>query len=123
MNAWYTILLLVVSNIFMTCAWYGHLKLQQLKLITTNTPLIVVILLSWGIALAEYSCQVPANRMGYQGNGGAFTLMQLKVIQEVITLLIFTIFSVVFFRGEQLHWNHFVAFGCLIAAVYFVFLK
>lgn len=123
MNAWYTILLLVVSNIFMTFAWYGHLKFQQLKLITTNTPLIVVILISWGIAFAEYSCQVPANRMGYQGNGGAFTLMQLKVIQEVITLLIFTIFSVVFFRGEQLHWNHFVAFGCLIAAVYFVFLK
>lgn len=123
MKAWLTILLLVISNIFMTFAWYGHLKLQQLKLITSNTPLIVVILISWVIALAEYSCQVPANRIGYQGNGGSFSLMQLKVIQEAITLIIFTIFTVVFFKGEPLQWNHFAAFGCLIAAVYFVFLK
>ena len=123
MKAWLTILLLVISNIFMTFAWYGHLKLQQLKLITSNTPLIVVILISWVIAFAEYSCQVPANRIGYQGNGGSFSLMQLKVIQEAITLIIFTIFTVVFFKGEPLQWNHIAAFGCLIAAVYFVFLK
>lgn len=123
MNAWFTILLLVVSNIFMTFAWYGHLKLQQMKFITFDTPLIFVILISWGIALAEYSCQVPANRIGFQGNGGAFSLMQLKVIQEVITLVVFTLFSVVFFRGEPLHWNHFAAFLCLVAAVYFIFLK
>lgn len=82
-----------------------------------------VILLSWGIALAEYSCQVPANRIGFAGNGGSFTLMQLKVIQECITLVIFTVFTVVFFRGESLHWNHFAAFVCLIMAVYFVFMK
>jgi hypothetical protein len=123
MNAWLTILLLVISNVFMTFAWYGHLKLQQMKVFTSDTPLFVVILISWLIALAEYSFQVPANRMGYIGNGGHFTLMQLKVIQEVITLTVFTIFSVVVFKGEALHWNHFAAFICLIAAVYFVFMK
>lgn len=120
-GAWLTIVLLIVSNIFMTFAWYGHIKLQQMKLITGSTPLIFVILLSWGIALAEYSCQVPANRMGYIGNGGAFSLMQLKVIQEVITLVVFTLFTVVFFKGEPLHWNHIAAFICLVLAVYFVF--
>jgi hypothetical protein len=123
MNAIITVALLIVSNIFMTFAWYGHLKLQQMKIIGANTPLYVVILLSWLIALAEYSFQVPANRIGYINNGGSFTLMQLKVIQEVITLTIFTIFTVVFFRGEALHWNHFAAFACLIAAVYLVFMK
>ena len=123
MNAWLTIGLLIISNIFMTFAWYGHLKLQDAKLITSSTPLYVVILISWGIALAEYCCQVPANRIGFQGNGGPFSLMQLKVIQEVITLLIFTLFTVVFFKGETLQWNHFAAFLCLIAAVYFVFMK
>jgi hypothetical protein len=118
-----TIGLLIVSNIFMTFAWYGHLKLQDMKIIGENTPLYVVILLSWGIALAEYSFQVPANRIGFAGNGGPFSLMQLKVIQEVVTLTIFTIFTVVFFKGETLHWNHFAAFACLILAVYFVFMK
>lgn len=122
-NAIITIALLIVSNIFMTFAWYGHLKLQQMKVISGNTPLYIVILLSWGIALAEYSCQVPANRIGFAGNGGAFSLMQLKVIQEAITLIIFTLFTVLFFKGEALQWNHFAAFLCLIAAVYFVFMK
>jgi len=122
-NAILTIVLLVISNIFMTFAWYGHLKLQEMKVISSNTPLYAVILLSWGIALAEYSFQVPANRIGFSGNGGAFSLMQLKVIQECITLIIFTVFTVVFFRGESLHWNHFAAFVCLIMAVYFVFMK
>ncbi len=123
MNGWLTVGLLVISNIFMTFAWYGHLKLQQMKIITSNTPLYVVILISWIIALAEYSCQVPANRMGFIGNGGTFSLMQLKVIQEAITLVVFTLFTVVFFNGESLHWNHFAAFVCLILAVYFVFMK
>lgn len=123
MNIFLTVLLLVISNIFMTFAWYGHLKLQQMKLITDSTPLIVVILISWGIALAEYCCQVPANRLGFAGNGGAFSLMQLKVMQEAITLIIFTVFTIVFFKGESLHWNHFVAFLLLIGAVYFVFLE
>lgn len=123
MSVWITIGLLVVSNIFMTLAWYGHLKLQQVKLIGPSTPLFVVILISWLIALAEYCFMVPANRYGFHENGGPFTLPQLKVLQEAITLIIFTLFTVVFFRGEALHWNHLAAFLCLIAAVYFVFLK
>lgn len=121
MSALWTVLLLVVSNIFMTFAWYGHLKMQELKWISNTTPLIIVILISWGIALLEYCCQVPANRMGFTGNGGPFSLMQLKVIQEAVTLVVFTVFTVVFFKGESLHWNHFAAFVCLILAVYFVF--
>ena len=123
MSGVYTILLLVIANIFMTFAWYGHLKMQELNWISNSTPLIIVILISWGIALLEYFCQVPANRIGFHGNGGPFSLMQLKVIQEAITLTIFTVFTVVFFKGEQLHWNHFAAFVCLILAVYFVFMK
>lgn len=117
------IALLIVSNIFMILAWYGHLKLQDMGVLQSNTPLYVVILISWGLAFFEYCFQVPANRIGFQGNGGPYTLMQLKVVQEVITLVIFTLFTVVAFRGESLHWNHFVAFLCLIAAVYFVFMK
>lgn len=122
MTSVYTILLLIVSNVFMTFAWYGHLKLQEMKIIS-NWPLFGVILFSWFIALAEYSCQVPANRIGFVGNGGPFTLMQLKVMQEVITLIIFTVFTTVFFKGEVLHWNHLAAFLCLVLAVYFVFMK
>ena len=120
---WITIGLLVVSNVFMTFAWYGHLKLQEMNVFTSNTPLYVVIAVSWGIALLEYCCQVPANRIGFQGNGGPFSLMQLKVLQEAITLVVFTVFTVVFFTGEALHWNHFAAFVCLILAVYLVFMK
>ncbi len=123
MNALLTVFLLIVANVFMTFAWYGHLKLQQIKVIGADTPLYAIILLSWGIALAEYCFQVPANRIGYAGNGGAFSLMQLKVLQEVITLSVFVLFSLVFFKNEPLHWNHFAAFVCLILAVYFVFMK
>ena len=122
-SAWLTVALLVVSNIFMTFAWYGHVKLQQLKIITSQTSLIWVILISWGIALLEYCFMVPANRIGFEGNGGQFSLMQLKVMQECITLVVFTVFTVVLFRGEPLHWNHLAAFVCLVAAVYFVFMK
>lgn len=116
-----TILLLIVSNILMTFAWYGHLKLQTMG-ISTHWPLITVILFSWGIAFFEYLFMVPANRVGYIENGGTFTLMQLKVVQEVISLSVFTIFVVLFFKGEALHWNHFVAFLLLVAAVFFAFL-
>lgn len=122
MKGIYTILLLIASNIFMTFAWYGHLKLQEMKVIS-NWPLYLVILFSWGIALAEYSFQIPANRLGFMGNGGPFSLMQLKIIQEVITLVVFVVFATIFFKGESLQWNHFAAFGCLILAVYFVFMK
>lgn len=121
-NILITVFLLIVSNAFMTFAWYGHLKLQNSG-VSSNWPLYIVILFSWAIALFEYCFQVPANRMGYIGNGGAFTLMQLKVVQEVITLSVFTLFVTLFFKGETLHWNHFVAFLLLIAAVYFAFLE
>ena len=123
MNATYTLLLLLVSNVFMTFAWYGHVKLQQMGTITNHTPLYAVVLISWLLALAEYACQVPANRFGYVGNGGSFTLMQLKVVQEVISLSVFTLFVIVLFRGESLHWNHLAAFACLIMAVWLAFLK
>mgnify|MGYP002404782398 FL=1 len=122
MKALLTVLLLVTSNIFMTFAWYGHLKLQEMK-ISTGWPLILVILLSWGMAFFEYCAQVPANRIGFNGNGGPFSIMQLKVIQEVISLTVFTVIVTVMFKGETLQWNHFAAFLCLIAAVFFVFLK
>ena len=114
-----TIGLLIVSNLFMTFAWYGHLKLKEFKFFD-HWPLFAVILLSWGIALFEYCFQVPANRIGFRENGGPFSLMQLKVIQEVITLVVFIVFSVVAFH-MQVKWNHIVAGLCLIAAVYFVF--
>ena len=116
-----TILLLIVSNVFMTFAWYGHLKLQSTG-VSKNWPLFVVILVSWGIALFEYSFQVPANRMGFQENGGPFSLFQLKILQEVITLTVFTIVAMFLFQGEKLHWNHVAAFLCLIGAVCFTFL-
>ena len=123
MNNLYPIGLLIISNIFMTFAWYGHLKLQQINVFTDNTPLYMVIFCSWLLALPEYACQVPANRIGFVGNGGGYTIMQLKVIQEAISLTVFTVFVTVFFDGESLHWNHLAAFICLVLAVYLVFLK
>ena len=122
MQGFWTILMLVCSNIFMTFAWYGHLKLQEMK-ISTGWPLILIILFSWGIAFFEYCLTVPANRIGFNGNGGPFNLMQLKVIQEVISLTIFTVIVTFLFKGQPLQWNHIVAFFCLILAVFFVFLK
>lgn len=106
-----TILLLIVSNIFMTFAWYGHLKYPK-------TPLLLAVLASWGIALAEYCFQVPANRLGY----GRFTAAQLKTIQEVITLSVFSVFSVLYLK-ESLRWNYLVGFGLIVAAVFFIFNK
>lgn len=122
MHGFWTILLLIVSNIFMTFAWYGHLKLQEMR-ISTSWPLILVILFSWGLAFFEYCAQVPANRLGSSINGGPFSLVQLKVIQEVISLMVFTIVVSLLFKGESLHWNHLAAFVCLVMAVFFVFLK
>ena len=122
MQGLYTILLLICSNIFMTFAWYGHIKLQQ-NGVSSNWPLIVVILFSWGIAFFEYLCQVPANRIGIVDNGGPFNLIQLKVIQEVVSLIVFTVVVTLLFKGESFHWNHIAAFMCLVAAVYFVFMK
>ena len=122
MTGVWTILLLVVSNIFMTLAWYGNLKLQEMNVIT-NWPLILIILASWGVALLEYCFMIPANRMGSSINGGPFSLFQLKIMQEVISLTVFTVMITFMFKGEHLHWNHVAAFLCLIAAVYFMFRK
>lgn len=106
----------------MTLAWYGHLRLQETG-ISKGWPLIGVIAFSWGIAFFEYCCQVPANRIGFRGNGGPYSLVQLKVIQEVISLIIFSLIANILFQHQELHWNHAAAFLCLIAAVYFVFMK
>jgi len=122
MKGIYTILLLVMSNSFMTLAWYGHLKFSELKWFS-KLGLVSIVLISWGIALFEYAFQVPANRIGYKENGGPFSLIELKVIQEVITLLVFTIFSVLFFKNEHIRFNHMIGFVFLILAVFFIFKK
>ena len=114
-----TIGLLVLSNIFMTLAWYGHLKFKELKWFE-NAGLIAIILISWGLALFEYCFQVPANKMGYQGNGGPFSLMQLKVIQEVITLIVFVGFAVLFL-GQKITWQHLLGFTLIAAGAAFIF--
>jgi hypothetical protein len=103
----------------MTIAWYGHLKFQHLNFFQ-KTGIWGVILASWLIAFAEYCLMVPANRIGFRENGGPFTLLQLKVMQEVITLVVFTVFTLVFFKNEALKWNHFVGFVFLVLAVYFI---
>lgn len=122
MSGFYTILLLIMSNIFMTMAWYGHLRLQQSG-VSSNWPLIGVIVFSWCIAFFEYCCQVPANRIGFEGNGGPFSLVQLKVIQECISLIVFAVIANILFQGQQLHWNHWLAFLLIVCAVYLAFMK
>ena len=122
MNGLYTILLLVASNAFMTFAWYGHLKLREYTWFD-HLPLIGVIAFSWCIAFFEYCLQVPANRLGYSGSGGPFSLLQLKVIQEVITLLVFVAFSTLLFKNETFRLNHLIGFVFLVLAVYFIFKK
>lgn len=122
MKSIYTILLLILSNIFMTFAWYGHLKFSEMKGFE-KLSLPIIILISWAIAFFEYCFQVPANKIGFDGNGGPFSLLQLKVMQEVITLTVFTIFTLVFFKTESFRINHFIGFICLILAVYFIFKK
>ena len=117
-----TIGLLVISNIFMTLAWYGHLKFGEIKFLS-NLGLVAIIFISWGLALFEYFFQVPANRIGYEGNGGPFQLVELKVLQEVITLVVFVVFSLLFFKTETLRSNHIIGFVFLILAVYFIFKK
>ncbi|MBF0216995.1 MAG: DMT family protein [Candidatus Omnitrophica bacterium] len=106
-----TIILLVISNIFMTVAWYGHLKYK-------SSPIAMVILISWGIAFFEYCFQVPANRIGH----GEFTAAQLKTIQEVITLVVFSLFSILYLK-EEFRWNYAVGFGLIVLAVIVIFKK
>ncbi|MFA7381792.1 MAG: DMT family protein [Bacteroidia bacterium] len=122
MKAVLTILLLVVSNSFMTLAWYGHLRFKEWKWFE-QSGLIALIFISWGIALFEYMFQVPANRIGFKENGGPFTLLQLKVIQEVITLVVFVLFSAIAFKTETFKTNHLIGFVFIVLAVYFIFKK
>ncbi|PHR98213.1 MAG: hypothetical protein COA80_05875 [Leeuwenhoekiella sp.] len=122
MKALTTIGLLILSNSFMVVAWYGHLKFSELKWFS-KLGLVAIILISWGIALFEYIFQVPANRMGFKENGGPFSLIQLKVIQEVITLVVFAVFTLLVFKTETFRLNHIISFLFLIGAVYFMFKK
>lgn len=114
--------MLVVSNVFMTLAWYGHLKFHEWKWFA-KLGLLTIVLISWGLAFFEYLVQVPANRIGYKGNGGPFDLFQLKILQEVITLLVFTIFTLIVFKTETLKMNHLYSFLCILLAVFFAFKK
>lgn len=122
MKAFYTIGLLILSNIFMTLAWYGHLKFKDLNWFQ-NAGLITIVLISWGMALFEYFFQVPANRIGFEGNGGPFNLVQLKVLQEIITLIVFSAFVLIFFKNQSLQFNHLLSFIFIVLAVYFAFKK
>ena len=122
MRALLTIGLLILSNAFMTFAWYGHLKFKEMKW-SQNLPLVSIIFISWGIALFEYALQVPANRLSFKSYGGPFSLVELKVIQEVITLVVFVLFSLLYFKNETFRWNHVVGFVFLVLAVYFIFKK
>lgn len=122
MKAFLTIGLLILSNSFMVLAWYGHLKFSEWNGFQ-KLGLLSIIFISWGIALFEYVFQVPANRIGYVENGGPFSLIQLKVIQEVITLIVFAIFTLLVFRTETFRLNHIYSFIFLVLAVYFAFKK
>lgn len=122
MNALGTVGLLILSNAFMTLAWYGHLRFKDYEW-GKGLGLFAVIAISWGIAFFEYVLQVPANRLGSNLHGGPFTLVQLKVLQEVITLGVFTVFTLVAFKHEALRWNHALAAVLLVAAVWLVFKK
>ena len=122
MKGWKTIALLVVSNIFMTFAWYGHLKFKQYDW-GKNLGLFSIILISWGMAFFEYMFQVPANEGGFKENGGQFNLVELKTIQEAITLTVFMAFTLIFFREQKLAWNHLRGFALIVAAVDVIFKK
>lgn len=122
MKAFYTIGLLVVSNLFMTLAWYGHLQFKNYPMLA-KLGLWVVILISWGLALFEYIFQVPANKLGYRENGGPFSMFELKTIQEAVSLIVFTLMTVYVFRTERPAWNHLVGFGLIVLAVYVIFRK
>ena len=111
-----TVVLLVISNAFMTLAWYGHIAFKS-KL--ERFGMLAIVLLSWGIALFEYCFQVPANRIGSAQFGGPFSIWELKVV----SLSVFTLFALVFMKSDTLRWNHLAGFLCLILAVYFIFRK
>ena len=117
-----SILFLIISNFFMTFAWYGHLQFKKWNLLESS-GLFAIILISWSIAFLEYVFQVPGNRIGFIGNGGPFSLFQLKIIQEVITLIVFSFCAIYIFKTDKLHWNYLVGFIFLLLAVFFIFKK
>lgn len=117
-----TIIFLIISNTFMTFAWYGHLKFKDYSW-GKGLGLFALIVISWGLAFFEYLFQVPANEGGFKGNGGPFTLVQLKTIQEAITLIVFMLFTLIFFKDEKLGWNHLVGFALIVTAVFVIFKK
>ncbi|HYG38605.1 MAG TPA: DMT family protein [Cytophagales bacterium] len=122
MKGLYTILLLILSNVFMTFAWYGHLQFKKITFLQ-GLGIVSVILISWGLALFEYIFQVPANKIGYKENGGPFSLFELKTIQEVISLVVFTLVTLYVFKTEKLAWNHIIGFVFIVLAVFFIFKK
>ena len=122
MKALFTVGMLIVSNVFMTLAWYGHLRFKDMEW-SRNLGLFSVIFISWLIAFAEYSFQIPANKFGFKGNGGPFSLLELKVIQEALSITVFLIFTFLFFKTEKIAWNHFVGFGFIVLAIFFIFKK
>ena len=115
-----TILLLAASNTFMTIAWYGHLRFKEIPMLK-NAGLLTLVLVSWGIALFEYVLMIPANRLGSAHTGGPFNMWQLKLVQEVISISVFVVFTLVFFRHDTLRINHVIGFVFLLAAVFFFF--
>jgi uncharacterized protein (DUF486 family) len=117
-----TIIFLIISNTFMTFAWYGHLKFKEYTW-GKGLGLLAIIVISWGLAFFEYLFQVPANEGGFEGNGGPFTLVQLKTIQEAITLIVFMVFTLIFFKDQKLAWNHLLGFGLIVTAVFVIFKK
>ena len=117
-----TIIFLFISNGFMTLAWYGHLKFKEYSW-GKNLALFSIILISWGMAFFEYLFQVPANESGFKENGGPVTLVELKTIQEAVTLTVFMVFTLIFFKGERFQWNHLVGFGLIVLAVFVIFKK
>jgi uncharacterized protein (DUF486 family) len=117
-----TILFLTISNTFMTFAWYGHLKFKDFQW-GKNLSMIAIIVISWGLAFFEYLFQVPANEGGFKDNGGPFTLVELKTIQEAITLTVFMAFTFIFFKDEKIGWNHAVGFLLIVLAVFVIFKK
>ena len=122
MKGLYCVLLLTLSNIFMTLAWYGHLQIKQYPMLA-RLSLFGIIILSWGLAFFEYIFQVPANRAGSRETGGPFSLFELKMIQEAVSLTVFTVITVYFFKTDKLAWNHIVGFVFLVVAVFFIFKK
>jgi uncharacterized protein (DUF486 family) len=118
----YTILLLILSNLFMTFAWYGHLQFQKIDWLK-NTGLLGIVFISWGIALFEYVFQVPANRIGHSQHGGPFSLFELKTIQEAISISVFVLVNIYVFKEGNLQWNHILGFALIVLAVFVIFKK